>query len=219
VRPCAASFPNILGRADRDLNNVDEVLSRVDGTLGRVDGTLGDVSGTLSTVDERLEDVGTALTEVNGTLGEVKGLLAELEGEIALVKQLPEIAQQVREIHADRVLVRDLGHRLREPPERGRDEAAGVVGRVPARVAPQASNTSRRMEIDHTIPYAEGGPSGIGNYGPMTRRHHRIKTHDHWDVRQPDRGSTSGATPTAPTTSSTTPEPADSTPPDRTLTG
>jgi hypothetical protein len=29
----------------------------------------------------------------------VKGLLAELEGEIALVKQLPEIAQQVREIH------------------------------------------------------------------------------------------------------------------------
>jgi hypothetical protein len=49
VRPCAASFPNILGRADRVLNNVDEVLSRVDGTLGRVDGTLGDVSGTLST--------------------------------------------------------------------------------------------------------------------------------------------------------------------------
>jgi hypothetical protein len=42
VRPCAASFPNILGRADRVLNNVDEVLSRVDGTLG-------DVSGTLST--------------------------------------------------------------------------------------------------------------------------------------------------------------------------
>ena len=44
------------------------------------------------------------------------------------------------------------------------------------------------MEIDHTIPYAEGGPSGIGNYGPMTRRHHRIKTHDHWDVRQPWQG-------------------------------
>ena len=84
MRPCAASFPNILGHADRVLNHVDE--------------------------DERLEDVGTALTEVNGTLGEVKGLLAVLE--------------------------------------------------------------------------AEGGPSGIGNYGPMTRRHHRIKAHDHWDVRQ-----------------------------------
>jgi hypothetical protein len=110
--------------------------------------------------------------------------------EHALVAELVHLAHErvevlVRRQATDRVLVRDLGHRLREPPERGRDEAAGVVGRVPARVAPQASNTSRRMEIDHTIPYAECAPSGIGNYGPMTRRHHRINTHDHWDVRQP----------------------------------
>jgi ABC-type transporter Mla subunit MlaD len=99
VRPCAASFPNILGRADRVLSNVNEVLSRVDGTLGRVDGTLGDVSSTLSTVDERLEDVGTAPHRGKRNARRGEGLLAGLEGEIALVKQLPEIAQQVREIH------------------------------------------------------------------------------------------------------------------------
>jgi hypothetical protein len=25
----------------------------------------------------------------------------------------------------------------------------------------------------------------VGNYGPMTRTHHRIKTHGNWDVQQP----------------------------------
>jgi hypothetical protein len=56
---------------------------------------------------------------------------------------------------------------------------------TPADVFPYASNTSRRMEIDHTIPYSQGGPSAVGNYGPMTKHHHRIKTHDQWDLRQP----------------------------------
>jgi hypothetical protein len=47
------------------------------------------------------------------------------------------------------------------------------------------------MQIDHTIPWAPGaerptqGASGIGNYGPMTTRHHRLKTFGRWQVRQP----------------------------------
>ena len=27
--------------------------------------------------------------------------------------------------------------------------------------------------------------SGVGNYGPMTTTHHRIKTHGRWQVQQP----------------------------------
>ena len=56
---------------------------------------------------------------------------------------------------------------------------------MPADTFPYASCTSRSMDIDHTIPHARGGISGIGNYGPMTRRHHRIKTHGRWQVQQP----------------------------------
>src|SRR5690606_7661715 len=41
------------------------------------------------------------------------------------------------------------------------------------------------MQVDHTIPYDDGGPSAIGNYGPMTGQHHRIKTHGGWQVTQP----------------------------------
>ncbi|WP_296607494.1 HNH endonuclease signature motif containing protein [Nocardioides sp.] len=56
---------------------------------------------------------------------------------------------------------------------------------TPADTFPYASSTSRSMDIDHTKPHAQGGISGIGNYGPTTRRHHRIKTHAIWQIRQP----------------------------------
>jgi hypothetical protein len=56
---------------------------------------------------------------------------------------------------------------------------------TPADIFPFASCTSRSMEIDHTTPHARGGISGIGNYGPMARRHHRVKTHGRWQVQQP----------------------------------
>ena len=68
------------------------------------------------------------------------------------------------------------------------------------------------MQVDHTTPYDAGGASGIGNYGPMTTTHHRIKTHGGWQVKQPFPGiylwrDPHGAAPT----SSTTPAPEPST--------
>ena len=75
-----------------------------------------------------------------------------------------------------------------EIPERLR-EAVHLL--TPADVFPYSTNTSRRMDVDHTVAYVspdDGGPpgqTGIGNLGPMTRRHHRIKTHGGWHVEQP----------------------------------
>ena len=57
---------------------------------------------------------------------------------------------------------------------------------TPADTFPFASSTTRSMQVDHTIPYHHGGVSGVGNYGPMTTLHHRIKTHaEGWQVQQP----------------------------------
>jgi Domain of unknown function (DUF222) len=67
--------------------------------------------------------------------------------------------------------------------------------RYPADVFPYAAAVSRRMDIDHTIPYLspdKGGPPGqtrIGNLGPHVRRNHRRKTHAGWQVRQPEPGT------------------------------
>jgi hypothetical protein len=63
--------------------------------------------------------------------------------------------------------------------------------RTPADCFPYAANTTRRMQIDHTRPYIppdHGGPPGqtaVDNLAPLTRFHHRIKTHGAWQVRQP----------------------------------
>jgi hypothetical protein len=62
---------------------------------------------------------------------------------------------------------------------------------VPADAFPFASSTSRRTDIDHTIPYRQlnaSGPRGqtrIGNLEKLTRFHHRVKTHGRWQVKQP----------------------------------
>jgi hypothetical protein len=62
---------------------------------------------------------------------------------------------------------------------------------TPADTFPFASSiTARHQQIDHTEPYdasAAGGAgqSRIGNYGPMTSFHHRIKTFGKWKVKQP----------------------------------
>ncbi|MBV6726648.1 HNH endonuclease signature motif containing protein [Nocardioides daeguensis] len=55
----------------------------------------------------------------------------------------------------------------------------------PADVFPYAANTTRRMDLDHAVPYAEGGTTSIDNLGPLTRTHHRVKTHAGWEVRHP----------------------------------
>jgi len=62
---------------------------------------------------------------------------------------------------------------------------------TPADIFPFSSSISRSHQIDHSEPYrhavgAEGaGQSRLGNYGPMTTAHHRIKTFGRWEVKQP----------------------------------
>ena len=56
---------------------------------------------------------------------------------------------------------------------------------MPTDVFPYATNKTRHKDIDHTIAYTATGPpgqTGIGNLAPITRRHHRIKTHSRWKV-------------------------------------
>lgn len=62
---------------------------------------------------------------------------------------------------------------------------------TPAGTFPFASNTTRQLQIDHTIAWSKQRAdraekqSRVGNYGPMVTFHHRIKTHGGWQVQQP----------------------------------
>ena len=63
---------------------------------------------------------------------------------------------------------------------------------------PFATSTSRRVDLDHPIPYEATGPPGqTGNHnsGPLGRRHHRWKTHAGYRSRQCGQGRYAWLTP------------------------
>ena len=74
-----------------------------------------------------------------------------------------------------------------EIPERHR---RAVRLMTPADTFPYSSSLTPD-QIDHTRPFAHGpgavgaGQSRLGNYGPMSTPHHRLKTHGRWHVEQP----------------------------------
>ena len=74
-----------------------------------------------------------------------------------------------------------------EIPERHR---RAVHLMTPADTFPYSSSLDPD-QIDHTVAYRHGpdavgaGQSRIGNYGPLSTAHHRLKTHGRWRVRQP----------------------------------
>ena len=44
-------------------------------------------------------------------------------------------------------------------------------------VFPWCTRPAEGCDLDHVIPYSEGGPTASDNIGPLCRRHHRLKTH------------------------------------------
>lgn len=60
---------------------------------------------------------------------------------------------------------------------------------IPADAFPHATTLTRRRDLDHATPYDPGGPpgqTGDHNRAPLTRRHHRAKTHLGYTVEQVD---------------------------------
>jgi Domain of unknown function (DUF222) len=74
-----------------------------------------------------------------------------------------------------------------EIPERHR-QAVHLM--TPADTFPFSSSLDP-VQIDHTVPFQHGpgsvgaGQSRVGNYGPMTTPHHRLKTFGRWTLEQP----------------------------------
>ena len=57
---------------------------------------------------------------------------------------------------------------------------------------PYATSTTREVDLDHPTPYQPTGPpgqTGTHNSGPLTRRHHRLKTHTGFRARQTGPGT------------------------------
>src|SRR6188508_927633 len=84
-----------------------------------------------------------------------------LPGTTVTVKPVVDLAEHV---HVDQYQV----------PDRFAEQA---TERDVTCVFPWCTRPAEKCDLDHVIPYAEGGPTASDNLGPLCRRHHRLKTH------------------------------------------
>jgi hypothetical protein len=108
----------------------------------------------------------------------------------------PILAETIREwcgrpdVHVTVKPVRDLiGHvhvAAYEIPDRLREPAELVDHHC---AFPWCTRPAARCDIDHAIPYDQGGPTCSCNTAPLCRGHHRLKTHGRWTYDVLDRGT------------------------------
>lgn len=55
-----------------------------------------------------------------------------------------------------------------------------VTTRDPQCVFPSCTRSADRADLDHIVPWEDGGPTCGCNLAPLCRRHHRAKTHGGW---------------------------------------
>jgi hypothetical protein len=111
----------------------------------------------------------------------------------------PILADTARQIAADQhdarwgLSVHDAAgrlihhNRLRRHPTVA--EAAFVRARDRTCRAPGCRNPASRSDLDHTRPWADGGPTSRDNLGALCRHHHRLKHEGRWRLRQTGDGT------------------------------
>jgi hypothetical protein len=62
---------------------------------------------------------------------------------------------------------------------------------------PGCRRPAEDCDLDHTIPYQQGGRTCECNLGPFCRRHHQVKQAAGWHVRQPEPGTLVWTTPSS----------------------
>jgi hypothetical protein len=78
------------------------------------------------------------------------------------------------------------------PPDRLRDF---IVARDQTCRSPICGQPAWRGDLDHTIPYENGGPTCACNLGALCRTHHRLKQRPRWQLEQNAPGALTWTTP------------------------
>ena len=80
----------------------------------------------------------------------------------------------------------DVGREKYVPPQ-------GLIDFIKARDKtcrfPGCQRAADFSDIDHAIPWEEGGTTSLANLGLLCRRHHRLKTHGGWKISSNPDGS------------------------------
>jgi hypothetical protein len=70
-----------------------------------------------------------------------------------------------------------------------------ITARTPTCTAPGCQQPAARCDLDHTIPYDQGGRTCECGLAPLCRHHHRCKQAEGWHLEQPHPGAMTWTTP------------------------
>ena len=159
--------------------------------------------------DAALKSSGTVVTRhnrrptINVTIDLPTALgLAENPGQLAGYGPIP--ASIAREIAADGRWKRfvtdpvtgtllDYGRETYEPPQELQDF---LIARDRTCRFPGCRQPAHLADLDHAVPWEEGGKTSADNLGALCRRHHNLKTHGGWKLINQDDGACTWISPT-----------------------
>jgi hypothetical protein len=185
--------PHRVAAATRRINHLARSL-RIAGETRTMDQLRADVlldllNGTQPTKDrKRTGGSGRGVVDVQVDLATLAGL-ADAPGELAGYG--PVIADIARQIAAEQI---DGEWRYTiTDPDTGQVVANGITRRRPTATQrrhiearhrtcafPGCRNPTVDCDMDHRIRYTDGGPTRVGNLGPLCRHHHVIYHRHHW---------------------------------------
>jgi hypothetical protein len=80
-------------------------------------------------------------------------------------------------------------HRHQEPSyQPSRKLRHLIIARTPTCTAPGCRQPAARCDLDHTVPYDQGGRTCECGLAPLCRHHHRCKQAEGWRLEQPQPG-------------------------------
>jgi hypothetical protein len=87
-------------------------------------------------------------------------------------------------------------HRHQEPAYQPSRKLRHLIeARHPTCCAPGCGRAAARCDLDHTVPYGQGGRTCECNLAPLCRHHHRCKQSEGWQLEQPAPGQLRWTTP------------------------
>ena len=158
--------------------------------------------------DAALKSTGSVITRhnrrptINVTIDLPTALgLAENPGQLAGYGPIP--ANIARQIAADgrwkrfitdpiKGTLLDYGRETYEPPQ---DLQDFLIARDRTCRFPGCHQPAHLSDLDHAIPWEEGGKTSPDNLGALCRRHHNIKTHANWKLESHEDGSCTWTSP------------------------
>ncbi|NIZ91404.1 HNH endonuclease signature motif containing protein [Kineococcus rubinsiae] len=143
-------------------------------------------SGTSPSVQVHVTVAATTLLGLDDEPGEVVTPTLALSVPAEVARDLAACGTWRRILAYPVGTVFDVGTRTYKP-------SAATARRVRARdstcIFPGCTRPAQNCDLDHVVPYAQGGESTAENLAPECRHHHRLKTHTRWQVTPlPTRG-------------------------------